>query len=699
MDAAPARPAPPAGLDRVRNIGIIAHVDSGKTTVSERILLVTGRTHRFGTVDDGTTIMDHLPEERERGITITSAATTTEWKRHTISLIDTPGHVDFTAEVERSLRVLDGAVGVFCGVAGVQAQSTTVWRQAERYHVPRIAFVNKVDRAGADLDRAVAAMCRRLGVRPAVLQVPLGSGAELRGVYHLLDDTIAVLDGAPGPELTDADRATIARAHDRLLEALADVDDAIAHAYLEGLPVDAATRRAALRRATLAARLTPILCGSALKGLGIETLLDAVCDYLPSPVDCPPVEGVDPRDQAPAVRHPSLTEPLAALCFKTVSESTGDLTFVRVYAGALRAGDTVWNPRARRRERIGRLYRMHADRREAIEQAGPGEIAAVIGLKDSQTGDTLTDEQRPIALPGAVFPAGVISIAVAPPRAADRDRFGSALRRLTREDPTLRLATSATGETLLEGMGELHLEVALNRLRRDFKVELVAGRPQVAYRVTLRSAVRVQIRHIKQTGGHGQYAVIHGTFEPLAGSAEVEFVNDTKGGVIPIEYVAPIEKGIREQCAQGAGQRYPLVGVRFTLTDGKHHDVDSSDMAFRTAAHQAVREAVARVGLHLLEPRLSFEVTTPETSTGDVLGDLATRRADVSAVDREHSLCVLRGVVPAAETFAYATQLRSLTSGLGVFTFEPVGYAIAPDAVAEAVREADQRRDREQSRA
>jgi elongation factor G len=692
-------PAPPKGLDRWRNIGIIAHIDSGKTTVSERILVATGKAHKFGTVDKGETIMDHMDEERERGITITSAATSCSWKKHEISLVDTPGHVDFTAEVERSLRVLDGAVGIFCAVAGVQAQSETVWRQANRYGVPRIVFVNKIDRNGADLDQAVASLVKRLRVKPAVLQITLGTGGNMRGVYDLISGTLHAPEGKDMPVLTDEDQAHAEQAKERLLEALADVSDEIAELYLEGEEVPAELMKQALRAGTLEGKLTPILTGSALKGLGIEPLLDAVLDYLPSPLDTPPVEGLHPKSGEPIVRYPSTEEPLAALAFKTVSESTGDLTYVRVYSGEMEAGKQYINVRTGKKERVGRLYRMHADRREAIEKAGPGQIVAVIGLKEAGTGDTLVTQGHPVELPGAAFPAGVIAVAVAPPKAADRDRFGEALRRITREDPTLRLSTSAAGQTLLEGMGELHLEVAVNRLRREFKVDVIAGRPQVAYRATLRKEVDLKTRHVKQTGGSGQFAVIEGLFSPIEGSSEFEFENITKGGSVPVEYVPAVKKGMAELLAQGGGQRYPLVGIKYELRDGKAHDVDSSEMAFRAAAHKAVRDAVAQGGIRLLEPRMKFEVSVPDEYTGDVVGDLGTRRAEVASVDPEDGITIIKGVVPAAETFTYATQLRSITSGRGGFSLEPVGYGVVPDSVAEGIRAEDAKRDKEAEKA
>ncbi len=690
-------PAPPKGLEKLRNIGIIAHIDSGKTTVSERVLVLTGKAHKFGTVDDGNTIMDHMDEERERGITITSAATSCTWKKHEISLVDTPGHVDFTAEVERSLRVLDGAVGIFCAVAGVQAQSETVWRQANRYGVPRIVFVNKIDRTGADLDQAVISLVKRLRVKPAVLQITLGTGNDMRGVYDFLNDSLWAPEGKDMPVLTDEDKLRAEVAREKLMEALSDIDDDIAEAFLEGKEVPLEQMKAALRTGTLAGKITPIMTGSALKGLGIEPLMNAVIDYLPSPLDCPPTEGIDPKTDEKMVRYPSEEEPMAALAFKTVSESTGDLTFVRVYSGVMEAGKQYTNVRTGNKERVGRIYRMHADRREAVDSAGPGSIIAVIGLKEAGTGDTLTTIGEAIQLPGAAFPAGVISVAVAPPKAADRDRFGQALRRITREDPTLRLSTSAAGQTLLEGMGELHLEVAVNRLRREFKVDVVAGRPQVAYRATLKKEIDLKTRHVKQTGGSGQFAVIEGTFTPIEGSSEFEFENVTKGGSVPVEYVPAVRKGMAELLVQGGGQKYPLVGIKYELRDGKAHDVDSSEMAFRAAAHKAVRDAVRQAGINLLEPRMKFEVTVPDQYLGDVVGDLGTRRAEVESVDPEDDLTVIRGELPAAETFTYATQLRSITSGRGGFSLEPIGYGLVPANIAEEIREADAKRDKEES--
>ncbi|MCI0343714.1 MAG: elongation factor G [Planctomycetales bacterium] len=686
-------PPPPTALRTVRNIGIIAHIDSGKTTVSERILHLTGRTHRVGAVDEGTATMDYLPEERERGITITSAATTCRWGATDVTLVDTPGHVDFTAEVERSLRVLDGAVGIFCAVAGVQAQSETVWRQADRYRVPRIAFVNKMDRTGADMDRVVAGIRTRLRARPAVLQIPLGSGPTFRGALDLLSGRpIGPDEGSAPPEPTPAERAAAAAARERLVEAIAETDDALATAWLAGETIPEARLRESLRASTIAGRLSPVLCGSAVRGIGVDAVLDAVRDFLPSPADLPPVEGLDPQGGVPEVRAASDLEPLAALAFKTIADTTGDLTFLRIYSGSLEPGSPVWNPRARKLERVGRLYRMHAARREPLERAGPGTIVAVVGLRESGTGDTLCDPAHPIRLPGAAFPDGVFGVSVAPAAGADRDRFGESLRRLAREDPTLRVRSNGeTGETVLEGMGELHLEVALNRIRRDFGVPVVAGRPRVAYRTTLARKLELEIRHIKQTGGHGQFAVIRCRFEPVPGSPEVEFESEVRGGAVPIEYLPSIERGVRDETTRGAGQRYPIVGVRVVLTDGKHHEVDSSDMAFRTAGAMAVREALRLCGTVLLEPRMRLETVAPEEALGEVLGDLAARRADVKEVGHLGDDSLVRAEIPAAETFDYATRLRSLTRGRGVFTLEPLGYAPAPAAVAEKVREADAR--------
>ncbi len=684
-------PAPPTALRTVRNIGIIAHIDSGKTTVSERILHLTGRTHRVGAVDEGTATMDYLPEERERGITITSAATTCRWGTTDVTLVDTPGHVDFTAEVERSLRVLDGAVGIFCAVAGVQAQSETVWRQADRYRVPRIAFVNKMDRTGADFEKAVAGIRTRLRHRPAVLQLPLGSGAAFRGTLDLLSGrAIGPDDGSAVPEPSAEERAAAAAARDRLVEAIAEADDALATAWLSGETIPEARLRESLRASTIAGRLAPVLCGSAARGIGVDAVLDAVRDFLPSPADLPPVEGTHAETGAPEVRAASDVEPFAALGFKTIADTTGDLTFLRIYSGSLEPGSPVWNPRARKLERVGRLYRMHAARREPVERAGPGMIVAVVGLRETGTGDTLCDPAHPIRLPGAAFPDGVFGVSVAPAAGADRDRFGESLRRLAREDPTLRVRANAeTGETVLEGMGELHLEVALNRVRRDFGVPVVAGRPRVAYRTTIARRTEIEIRHIKQTGGHGQFAVIRCRFEPVPGSPEIAFESEVRGGTVPIEYLPSIERGVRDETSRGAGQRYPIVGMRVVLTDGKHHEVDSSDMAFRTAGAMAVREALRVCGTVLLEPRMRLETIAPEEALGEVLGDLATRRADVKEVAHVGEDSLVRAEIPAAETFDYATRLRSLTRGRGTFTLEPLAYTAAPLAVAEKVREAD----------
>jgi elongation factor G len=689
--ATPASKAKPPKLSFLRNLGIIAHIDAGKTTVSERILYYTGKVRKIGEVHEGEAVMDHLEEERERGITITSAATTAQWGKYTLNLIDTPGHVDFTAEVERSLRVLDGAVGVFDGVAGVEAQSETVWRQANKYEVPRIGFVNKLDRTGADFDYCIDSMVKRLGVHPVPIMLPIGSEADYVGNIHLIemearifgedaDDTKFVVHEIPEEYM---DRAKAAR-HE-MLEAACMIDDNLLERFLEDeSQITPEEIKAALRKGTIEHKLLVVLCGAALRNKGVQAMIDAICDYLPSPLDMPPVSGHDDRDE-PATRSCDVDEPFSALAFKTVFDPNGDLTFVRVYSGRLEAGTQVQNARTRKRERLGRIYRMHAARREAVDSLEAGDIVAVVGLKDVHTGDTLCDDNKPITLESVDFPETVISMSIEPDSKGDRDKLGNVLGLLAKEDPTFQCFTDEeTGETIIAGMGELHLEVLRHRITRDFKVHAVCGKPRVAYRQTFRTAKKVEAKHVKQTGGHGQFAVARVEFTPTPDTQDVEFLDDVKGGAVPREYIPSVEKGIIAAAKKGAAHPFPFVGFTASLYDGKSHEVDSSDMAFQEAGRLAFRHAAE--GNHVfLEPMMKIEVLVPEANLGDVIGDLNSRRANIEEIaDRMH-LKVVTGKVPIAEMFSYSSKLRGMTAGRGTYSMEPFGYAPVPASISESI--------------
>ncbi|MAE76340.1 MAG: elongation factor G [Planctomycetes bacterium] len=678
-------------IRRLRNIGIMAHIDAGKTTVSERILFITGRVHRTGEVHDGEATMDYLAEERARGITITSAATTCEWQDHKINLIDTPGHVDFTMEVERSLRVLDGAVGVFCGVAGVEAQSETVWRQADRYGVPRVAFVNKLDRIGADLDHVLHTLKSRLGVTPVQMQLPVGKEKGFRGVIDLIDRKAYLwLEGARDVSITDppaelADEVEAARS--RLIDMVAEFSGPLLEKYVEGEEATSAEIKVAVGRGVLAHQIVPVFCGSALKDKGIQNLLDAVIDYLPSPEDMPDVQGTDPDSGNQLQRALTSDGPLSALAFKTIADQNGDLTFLRIYSGVLEQGAKVLNPRTRRKERIGRIMRMHANRREPMDEARAGAIVAVMGLKQTVTGDTLCDDNKPILLESMDFPDTVISLSIEPKSSKNREKLADALGRLTREDPTFTTKTNEeTGQTLIEGMGELHLEVICNRIQKDYNVEVNIGKPRVAYRQTIRSAREVEARHIKQSGGHGQYAVIKVRFEPAETEKPVDFTNVIRGGAVPREYVSSVEAGLLLGAGGGAKLGFPFVNIKAELFDGQAHDVDSSDMAFQAAAALAFRKLVDG-NVVLLEPIMRIEVTCPEEHVGDVIGDLNSRRVVISDIDLALNMRTIRGKVPIAEMFQYATTLRGVTAGRGSFHMEPCEYAPVPESIAKKILE------------
>jgi len=680
-------------LSRTRNIGIIAHIDAGKTTVSERILFYTKKIYKLGEVHEGAATMDWMPQEQERGITITAAATTCFWNDHRINLIDTPGHVDFTVEVERSLRVLDGAVVVFDGVAGVEPQSETVWRQADRYSVPRICFINKLDRTGANFWRDVDMIRDRLGVRPVPIQIPIGSEDTFRGVVDLVRMKALVWRDDLGNAFDTTDipadlAAEAARHREALLEACADVDDELAHKYLEGEEVSEDEVKRGIRIATLGYKWVPVLTGSALRNKGVQPMLDAVVDYLPSPLDVPPLHGVRPGTGADVLVSPDDGAPFSALAFKIAADPfVGKLAFFRVYAGTLKSGSYVLNATEGRKERIGRILQLHANHREEIDTVYAGDIAAAVGLKETATGDTLTDPDHPVILESMTFPEPVIEVAIEPKTKADQDKLGLALQRLAEEDPTFRVKTDEeSGQTLIAGMGELHLDVLVDRMVREFKVAANVGKPQVAYRETIRKPADGNGRFVRQTGGKGQYghAVIRA--EPNEKGAGYEFIDKIVGGTIPREYIKPIDQGIRETLDTGIFAGYPMVDVKVTLVDGSYHEVDSSEMAFKIAGSMAIKDAVAKASPTILEPMMRVEVTMPEEFTGDVIGDLNSRRGQIEGMDLRGSTQVVRAAVPLAQMFGYATDLRSMTQGRASYSMELSHYAeVPPNLAAELV--------------
>jgi len=679
-------------LERIRNIGIVAHIDAGKTTTTERILFYTGRVHRLGEVDEGSATMDWMVQERERGITITSAATTCFWRDHRINIIDTPGHVDFPIEVERSLRVLDGAVVILSGVEGVQPQSETVWRQADRYHVPRILYVNKMDRVGADFLRVVEMVRERLGAPAVPVQLPVGSEEAFQGVVDLVRmKSILYLDDlgtrssetAIPPEMRDLVEAY----REKLLEAAAECDDAVMAKYLDGQPLSEADLKRALRKGTLAGKLVPVLAGSSFRNKGVQPLLDAVVDYLPSPLDVGAVRGTNPRTGEPEERPVDEQAPFCALAFKIMTDPyVGKLTYFRVYSGTLRAGSYVFNATRGVRERVSRILLMHANHREDIPEATAGNVVAAVGLRETTTGDTLCEESAPIVLEPIQFPEPVISVAVEPKTKADSDKLSAALAKLAEEDPSFRVRFDPeTGQTLIAGMGELHLEIITDRLVREFKVEAHVGRPQVAYRETIRQPARGEGRFIRQTGGRGQYGHAVVEIEPLPRGGGFEFVDRITGGVIPKEFIKPVEEGVREAMETGVLAGYPVVDVRVTLVDGSYHEVDSSELAFKIAGSLAFKDAAQKAKPVLLEPVMKVEVTTPEAYMGDVLADLNARRGRIQAMEQRQGLRVITALVPLAEMFGYATDLRSRTQGRAVYTMEFSHYEEVPATVAEQV--------------
>jgi len=680
-------------LERIRNLGIIAHIDAGKTTTTERILLYAGRTYRLGNVDEGTTVTDWHEIERERGISVFAASVTVFWRDCQVNIIDTPGHIDFTAEVQRSLRVLDGGVVVFDAVAGVEPQSETVWRQADRYHVPRVCFVNKMDRPGADLDRTVNMIRERLAAKPLPVQMPIGSEANFIGVVDLItmqaiiwtDEQGRVMEFVEIPaELRQAAQA----AHETLVERIAETDDTLTREYLEGRTIPADALKAALRKATIKGQLVPVLCGSALRNKGVQPLLDAVVDYLPSPLDIPPIVGINPYTKQSETRTADESGPFAALVFKIVSDPyVGRLAYFRVYSGRIKAGESVLNSTKGRKERIGRVIRMYADRREDTDEVLAGDIGATLGLKDSFTGDTLCTPSAQIVLESIAFPEPVISVAIEPKTAADQDKMAEALKRLAEEDPTFRVRVDEnTGQTLISGMGELHLEVLVDRMLREFRVGANIGRPRVAYRETITRPVRAEGKFVRQTGGHGQYGHVVLELEPLEKGRGFEFVDATKGGIIPKEFIPAVEKGIQEAMESGVLAGYPLVDLRATLVDGSYHEVDSSELSFKVAGSMALKEGAAKAGPVLLEPIMKVEVVAPDEFTGDVIGNLSARRATIDGMQM-HSpgMQAIDAHVPLAEMFGYATDLRSMTQGRGVFTMEFDYYAQVPDNIAKTI--------------
>jgi len=684
-------------IERTRNIGIMAHIDAGKTTTSERILYYTGVSYKMGEVHEGAATMDWMEQEQERGITITSASTTCFWRNHRINLIDTPGHVDFTIEVERSLRVLDGAVALFDAVAGVEPQSETVWRQADRYAVPRIAFVNKADRIGADPARAVRQIRDRLRANPVVLQHPIGLEADFVGVVDLIAMKAIIWDDESlGAEFhvvdipeEHRDDAFISR--DEMLQALANVDDEMMAKYVDGGELSETDVRAALRRATITLRAVPVLIGAAFKNKGVQPLLDAVVDYLPSPLDVPPLAGIDPNDKnrKASTRPVSDDAPFAALVFKIMTDPyVGQLTYFRVYSGTLESGHTVYNATKGKRERIGRLLQMHANKRVEIKDVQCGNIAAAVGLRTAATGDTLCDEHQPIVLEQITFPAPVISIAIEPKTQEDSERLGVALQKLSLEDPSFRVHTDPeTSQTLISGMGELHLEIIVDRLFREFKVAAQVGKPQVAYRETVhsREPVLAEGRFIRQSGGRGQYGHCRITVEALPRGGGYQFVNATTGGVIPKEYIPAIDKGVHEAMQRGVLAGYPMTDIKVTLKDGSYHEVDSSELAFKIAGSMAFQEGAKRAGLVLLEPVMAVEVVTPEEFMGDVIGDLNARRGKITKLDSRPGLQIIDAEVPLAQMFGYATDLRSRTQGRATFTMQFGHYAPVPTHIGEAI--------------
>jgi elongation factor G len=679
-------------LERIRNIGIIAHIDAGKTTATERILYYTGLTYKIGEVDEGTAVMDWMEQERERGITITAAAITCYWHDHRINIIDTPGHVDFTAEVERSLRVLDGGVVLFDGVAGVEAQSETVWRQADRYHVPRICFVNKMERLGADFHRTIAMIKSRLKAAPLPVQLPIGSGESFMGIIDLVENKAWTYDEEaekPPQEIAipDSMRAQFTEYRQAMIEKLAEIDDHILMAYLEGDEVSAADLRQALRKATLADKVVPVLCGSALQNMGIRKLLDAILAYLPSPVDMPPVRAVDTKTDSAVTRPASDEAPFSALAFKVVTDPyMGRLVYFRVYSGRVRAGAQIYNSTRSKSERIGRLLLMQSNRREEIDVADTGAIVATVGLKNTFTGDTLCQSNQPVILESIRFPEPVLSVAIEPRTRTDQDKMTDALRKLTEEDPTFKVYyDEETGQTVIAGMGELHLEILVHRLLTEFGVGAKVGRPRVAYKETITLPVQSEGRFVRQTGGHGQYGHVIIEMEPMERGGGFEFINRIHGATIPKQYIPAVETGVKDAMDTGVLAGYPMVDVRVSLIDGSYHEVDSSELSFRVAGSMAFKNGVRKARPVLLEPIMKLEVVTPKDFLGDIIGDLSAKRGRIELIETHGETCIIQALLPLAETFGYATSLRSQTQGRATHSLEFHSYQELPNEVAEKI--------------
>ncbi len=679
-------------LENIRNIGIMAHIDAGKTTTTERILFYTGRVHKIGEVHDGAATMDWMVQEQERGITITSAATTCQWGDCSINIIDTPGHVDFTMEVERSLRVLDGAVAVFCSVGGVEPQSETVWRQADKYGVPRIAYINKMDRVGADFSRGIQMIKERLGANPIAVQLPIGSEENFQGIIDLIKQEAIIYMDDLGTKsdvvaIPEDMKDLVAEYREKLIEAAAEADEELTLKYLEGeeLTVDEIMR--GLRQATLAVKMTPVLCGSSFKNKGVQPLLDAIVDFLPAPTDVPPIKGVNPDTELEDERIAKDEEPFSALAFKIMADPyVGKLTFFRVYSGTLTSGSYVYNSVKKKKERVGRILKMHANHREEVEQVCTGDIASAVGLKDTGTGDTLCDEKSPIILESMEIPEPVISVAIEPKTKADQDKMGIALVKLSEEDPTFRMHTDAdTGQTIIEGMGELHLEIIVDRLLREFKVDANVGRPQVAYRETIKGKAKAEGKFVRQSGGRGQYGHVVLEVEPMEPGSGYEFVNKIVGGVIPKEYIPAVDAGVKEAMENGIQAGYPMIDIRVTLVDGSYHEVDSSEMAFKIAGSMGFKSAAAKSSAVLLEPIVKVEVVVMDEYMGDVIGDLNSRRGRVEELERRGNTQVIHAMVPLAEMFGYATDLRSCTQGRGTYTMQFSHYLEVPRNIAEGI--------------
>ncbi|KUO95182.1 elongation factor G [Ferroacidibacillus organovorans] len=678
-------------LDKTRNIGIMAHIDAGKTTTTERILFYTGRVHKIGEVHEGAATMDWMVQEQERGITITSAATTAQWKAHRINIIDTPGHVDFTVEVERSLRVLDGAVAVFDAKGGVEPQSETVWRQADKYNVPRLAYVNKMDIIGADFFECVRQIRDRLKSNPVAIQIPIGAEDHFLGVIDLVENRAIVYTDDLGTtsearDIPEEYQAQVEEYRTMLLEACAEVENELMEKYLEGEELTIEEIKRALRKGTIASTLVPVLCGSSYRNKGVQPMLDAVVDYLPSPLDVPAIKGTSP-DGDEMERHASDEEPFSALAFKIMTDPfVGKLAFFRVYSGTLSSGSYVLNSTKNKRERIGRILQMHANHREEIPVVYSGDIAAAVGLKDTTTGDTLCEEKNVVILESMDFPEPVISVAIEPKTKADQDKMGIALSKLSEEDPTFRTHTNhETGQTIISGMGELHLEIIVDRMMREFKVEANVGKPQVAYKETIRNKVKAEGKFVRQSGGRGQYGHVWVEFEPLERGQGYIFENKIVGGVVPREYIPAVDNGIQEAMRNGVLAGYPMLDIKATVVDGSYHDVDSSEMAFHIAGSMALKNAVSRADAHLLEPIMKVEVTVPEEYMGDIMGDINSRRGRIEGMEARSGAQVIRGFVPLSEMFGYATILRSRTQGRGTYTMEPATYEEVPKNIAAEI--------------